>query len=624
MGAALAAASPGDTLNLKPGVFQEDALDVAKANLTIQAPSGPAAITSKAGTPAGTDVLKVSAAGVTLKGIAVGVPAAGGSAVVVAGTGAVLDSVALINQAASADVATLELGAPSGTTTVRSSAIVHTPTTGGNAPALQGAGASTLLLEGSQVVSGTKSGPALALPGNATDANRVVRSSLLAQNPAADAVRVTSAADSATAKKLVVDSSILAGGTSAAGLHVETLAAGGLDLDGSQAGDVDVDLFHATIAGAARSIDVDALANRVGVAPSTGVGNVDVRAERSIVHGDVTVENYDASLPLTQASNTAKVAIVESDSPAAASNSSGSTVEVSGNVSNTDAALFAAPAARVYLLRVGSPAIDKAGPVRAGEGDKDVEGEPRLTGPATDLGADEFANKPPLARLAVDPSTVRQEQVVTFDASRSVDPEQTYGGGLAQYRFEFGDGTSETSTSPKVQHAYKDVGSYQARVTVTDQAGATAASAPVTVQVADGVVPAVKVLQPSDGQRFNRFTTRKVRIKGSKRTRTVKRTTLIRFQGTASDASGLDRVELTIQLGDASGTRCRYLDPKKGVIVSSRCSAPVSFRVALRDGIWAYRTKSSTKLRTGVYRVTATAFDKTGNTATHAVRFRVR
>ncbi len=619
--AALGKAAAGDKLSLQKGVFQEAPLVVATPGLTIEAVPGTAAITSKS-TTAGADVLRIDAAGVTLKGLTIGVQPAGGSAVVVAGTGATIDGSTLVNQAAGGpDVAVLELVAPSGTTTVRSSIVVHTPdlAAAGGAPAIQGAGASSLLLEGSQAISGPESGPAVALPGNADTPNRIVRSGLLSLRADGDALHVSSAADSATAKHTIVDSSVLGGGASGAGLRTASLAGG---LLGSSAGPIDVDLFHATIAGAAHSIVIDAAANGSGLGASPK-GAIDVRAERSIVHGDASVQNFDGSVPLLTASNTATLAVVGSDTAIQPFDESGSTITTSGNVLHPDAALFADPGRRIYLLRPDAPVIDKGGPLRDGGTDKDVEGEPRLTGAATDLGADEFVNKPPVAKLAA-PAQVPEGQAVTLDATGSVDPEGRYGGGIKQYVFDFGDGTPPaTSTVAQVQHTYAKRGSYQARVAVVDVAGAISNVATTTIQVTDGVAPTVRIAQPRNNQAFTLRESRRVRGKDGK-VRTVKRARLIRFQGTAQDESGVRSVELSFRLGSPSGRTCRFLDVKKQQIVGRPCAKPIFFPVAVRDGIWSYRTKSSTKLRAGSYLVTVRATDRSGVTGEQRVRLRLR
>ncbi|HEY1449303.1 MAG TPA: PKD domain-containing protein [Solirubrobacteraceae bacterium] len=59
----------------------------------------------------------------------------------------------------------------------------------------------------------------------------------------------------------------------------------------------------------------------------------------------------------------------------------------------------------------------------------------------------------------------------TFNASASVDPH----GSIAAYRWDFGDGSSETSSSPTAVHNYAAPGTYSARLTLTDAEGCSTA-----------------------------------------------------------------------------------------------------------------------------------------------------
>lgn len=55
-----------------------------------------------------------------------------------------------------------------------------------------------------------------------------------------------------------------------------------------------------------------------------------------------------------------------------------------------------------------------------------------------------------------------------FSAVASSDPD---GGGIAAYQWDFGDGTSETTTTPEVSHTYENAGDYQVTLTLTDNEG---------------------------------------------------------------------------------------------------------------------------------------------------------
>jgi PKD repeat protein len=87
-------------------------------------------------------------------------------------------------------------------------------------------------------------------------------------------------------------------------------------------------------------------------------------------------------------------------------------------------------------------------------------------------------NIPPVAALTVTPESGTAPLAVTADASGSSDPD----GAIASYLFDFGDGSViGPQTGATATHTYA-AGTFTARVTVTDNAGATAsATAPVTV-----------------------------------------------------------------------------------------------------------------------------------------------
>jgi PKD repeat protein len=83
------------------------------------------------------------------------------------------------------------------------------------------------------------------------------------------------------------------------------------------------------------------------------------------------------------------------------------------------------------------------------------------------------ANQPPTASLAASPMTGLAPLPVNFSVSAS-DPD----GFIASYSWNFGDGQTSSEASPS--HVYQSAGTFSARVTVTDNHGATA-SATVTV-----------------------------------------------------------------------------------------------------------------------------------------------
>jgi hypothetical protein len=85
-------------------------------------------------------------------------------------------------------------------------------------------------------------------------------------------------------------------------------------------------------------------------------------------------------------------------------------------------------------------------------------------------GSDGPDNRSPIAHLTVDPPLARVGEVVTLDASDSVDPD----GVVVSYRFVFSDGTPDiVVSSPVFEHQFPRGGRYQIALVVTDDGGAT-------------------------------------------------------------------------------------------------------------------------------------------------------
>ncbi len=77
-------------------------------------------------------------------------------------------------------------------------------------------------------------------------------------------------------------------------------------------------------------------------------------------------------------------------------------------------------------------------------------------------------NTPPLASCRFSSDSPVVGEYVLFDASPSYDPD----GRLVDFVWDFGDGTSTRGT--QVAHTYEEVGVYSVRLTIEDDAGATA------------------------------------------------------------------------------------------------------------------------------------------------------
>jgi len=87
----------------------------------------------------------------------------------------------------------------------------------------------------------------------------------------------------------------------------------------------------------------------------------------------------------------------------------------------------------------------------------------------------------PTARLEVSPVEPRVRDEVTFDARGSeLDPDLEW----AEFRWDFGDGTVDTTTDPEVRHTYTEAGTYEVTLTAVDSAGGESTTSFV-VEVAD-------------------------------------------------------------------------------------------------------------------------------------------
>ncbi len=651
----------GDTVSIRAGSYQEPTIAVLKKNVTfLAADAGKVSVsTSTATAGAATFALgdgSGAGQGTVLRGLTVGVPITGGPAVVVRATGTLVDGAILQRQGATTDEPVYSVddtgtGITGGSNTIKSSFVLQleAPQPAGNAPGVLGGGRTSLVLEDTIVVSGDKSGPGVVVNGNdratsgdmAAIPNRITRGTILTLKATANAVEVLSGEASAVPKATVLDSAILSPGAEGAGVRAASLA-GTLS---STAGDVAVTARHVTIAGGGRPFALDAAALGMPglplAAPAPAVGRVAVTAERSIVHGRDASTVTAAAGNATQTGSSARLTIKDSDTTDSPGGPEAASIAFSGALTRTpDDAIFRNVAARDLHIRLSAfTVVDKGGAQIAGESDKDFEGQPRVTGPATDLGADEYVNTPPVAALRADRTQIKQGETIAFDAAGSTDID----GPFLRYAFVFGDGAPiQESPSGKIAHQFTKAGTFNVMVGVLDGGGA-GGLAQVKVTVTDGTAPAVAITSPKGGAKiklFNVKVRRKAlkRVRGRRRTRTTRTTTLrkVLFTGTASDEAGVRLVELSVRrvsvtksrakVGTTTKTvtakrrtakaaqakRCTFLDSKTKKFVGRPCDKPIFFTVALKNGKFAFKLKKDVAYRLGAYVLSARATDANG------------
>jgi parallel beta-helix repeat protein len=100
-------------------------------------------------------------------------------------------------------------------------------------------------------------------------------------------------------------------------------------------------------------------------------------------------------------------------------------------------------------------------------------------------------NQPPTASFTYSPENPIVNQIITFNASNSTDPDGT----ITNYEWEFGDGAS--GTGEVAFHSYSSVGDYIVTLTVTDDESATASDTE-TVIVGENALPTVETGDATD------------------------------------------------------------------------------------------------------------------------------
>jgi hypothetical protein len=459
----------------------------------------------------------------------------------------------------------------------------------GNAPAVYVSGGGGLELSDSYVLS--RDGFGVFITHGL--GNKIVRTAVVTGGQATGAVQVQTGPDDPNVA-VTVDSSILTGG--GAGIRAFTKCNQAEALAGRTAGDIDLTLHHITAVGSTNGIDLDA-SNALALLPSDQ-GSIRGTVSDSIAFNN-RVQNYSGLIVPLLGGNTAQLTRTR-------------TLE-----SGDPTTLFQDPAKGNFRLRSDATQAIGQGGFTPGESTTDIDGEDRSAAP-TDLGADEYNNAAPVAKIALATATPRTTQPVTFDGRGSTDRDGQ--ATIAEYRWRFSDGTAVTTTQPFVQHAFAAEGDAAAGLVVVDNKGAASPEVAVTFKLINGVAPAVGIVKPKSKQTFRTYTTttKTVTKNGKKvKTKTRKRTKII-IAGLSKPAVGTtQRILLTLQKtkSTTSTKQCRFYDAKRGLRLVS-CAKPILITARLikdsKSGEWTYSVPTTRPLSTGSWKVSAYGVDSTG------------
>jgi hypothetical protein len=467
---------------------------------------------------------------------------------------------------------------------------VAVATGAGNAPAIYVSGGGGLELSDGVVISRDGFGVFITHGGG----NKIVRSVVATGGTATGAIQVQTGPDD-PAVAVTVDSTVLYGG--GAGIRAITRNNEVEALAGRSAGNIDLSLHHITAAGSTNGIDLDA-SNARALLPANQ-GNITASVTDSLAFNNRVVSfSGTLSLPIL-GGNTASLTrsrTLESGDPSA---------------------LFLdAAKGNFRLVPTASAAIGQGG-FTPGESPTDIDGEDRSAAP-TDLGADEYNNAAPTAKVVVATPTPRTTQPVTFDGRGSSDREGN--ATIAEYRWRFSDGKAETTTQPFVQHTFANEGDAAVGLTVVDKQGAASVEVAATFKLVNGTPPAVAIVKPKAKQTFRTYTTttktvtkngKKVKVKTRKRTK-------IQIAGLSKAAVGnMQRVIITLQKtkSTTSTSQCRFYDARRGLRLV-KCDKPILITTRLvkdsTSGEWTYTVPTTRPLSTGTWKASAYGVDTTG------------
>ena len=608
---AVAAAQAGDIISILKGTYAES-LSIP-GDLTLRGVSEVKITGANTG-----DVITVAGNNVKLEALAIEVPTNGGSALKVDGTGAVIEG--LIAQRSNTSDVNDPVVDVTGGTAIKKSLILQNAGATGTA-AIRSTGAGGVVLE--DVIALSFKGPAVTI--SQSESNKFARSTLVSAEPSSNAVEVTSAGNSSTAKKLIMDSTAIVGGANGAGLKASSGAG-----SPSTAGDITIEGRHVTIAGSKSGVIADAsAANGSGllIPGPDPAGNITAKFISSIVHG-ASEAKKNAGLFGVTAANQSEIAYQNCDAPPATGNGK---VDGTQNQQNTeDAKLFAPNSVK---LRADAPVIDKGSAPLPDESATDLDGQPRSSDgngdgtAASDIGADEFVNLAPKVLVAVTNPKPREKEAIGFFAG-ATDPEEKAGGGIAEYRWDFGDGTKETTKVAGVAHTYATRGSYTAQVVAVDRQGAVSNVATQQIEVVDGVFPALAITSPASGSKIT------VNPAPKRKSRRPLRYTLpkpkqLTISGTASDDSGIAKLEVIVRVVKRSTAikvvkgkivkvkpkplakgQCEFYSGR--LLAKKACDKELWISVPVVNGKWTLTTRKGLRLPPGAYEILIRATDGSG------------
>ena len=117
------------------------------------------------------------------------------------------------------------------------------------------------------------------------------------------------------------------------------------------------------------------------------------------------------------------------------------------------------------------------------------------------------SNRSPVADAAVSDTKASIGQVISFDGSKSYDPD----GDSLTYKWDFGDGIATSiSRQRKAEHVYKRPGVFEVEFIVTDAKGQVDEN---TFSISVGKPPTAKMIKPRMGKQF--FVGEEIRLRGS-------------------------------------------------------------------------------------------------------------